>query len=59
MDSVQHKRFDCPDSSSSDILHHSQQGKRNRVSKREIKDFSFNYLQETRFLVVVQDVRLK
>ncbi len=39
-----------------EILHHSQQGERNRVCERKSKGFSFTDSQQTRFLAVVQDV---
>jgi len=45
-------------SSTTDILHHSQQGERNRVCERKSKGLRFTDSQQTRFLAVVQDVRL-
>jgi hypothetical protein len=38
------------------ILHHSQQDQKNRVSKRYIKAFRRYVWQETRFLMLVQDM---
>ncbi len=41
-----------------DILHHSQQDPKNRVSKPEIKVSTSRYSQETRFLTQVQDLSI-
>ena len=41
-----------------EILHHYQQDLKNRVSLRKIWTFRFSYLQEARFLALVQDLSL-
>jgi hypothetical protein len=43
---------------STHILHHSQQDQKNRVSKRKIKASRLYDWQETRFLMLVQDISL-
>ncbi len=40
-----------------DILHHSQQDLKNRVSQPKIKGLTISHSQETRFFTQVQDVR--
>ena len=44
------------ESLSTDILHHSQQDPKNRIYQRALKGFRVTHLQETRFLMSVQDV---
>ncbi len=39
-----------------DILHHSQQDLKNRVSQPKIKGLTISHSQETRFFTQVQDV---
>jgi hypothetical protein len=39
-----------------DILHHSQQDQKNRVSQRKIQVFTISHSQETRFFTQVQDL---